>query len=122
MGDNVPFWDKELHPHTPNRGWKIKRNRAVKAKMKQLDISNKDVSGARVDSETGNITFTYKTHPLTKKQSGSVTQPLPKDHWTKEKRKTGRERAEEAFKDMKHGGSVKKYARGGGIRKARTYG
>jgi len=33
--------------------------------------------------------------------------------------KRGRERAAEAFKDMKHGGSVKKYAKGGGVRKAR---
>jgi len=89
-------WDKELHPHTPNRGWKIKRNNAIKAEMERLGITNKDITGGRYDN--GKVTFTYVDEDNPK---GSVTQPLPKDHWTETgKGKTGAERAEQAFKEL----------------------
>jgi hypothetical protein len=109
-------WDRPVDPHDNMRGWKIKRNKAIKAEMKRLGITNKDITGGQYDN--GKITFTYKGDP-----KGPVTQPLPEDHWTKEKRNqprmTNEEKAAAAFKDLdkdiersrrrrKQGGQVKK--------------
>ena len=105
-------WDKELHPHTPNRGWKIKRNNAIKAEMERLGITNKDITGGQYDN--GKITFTYKGDP-----KGPVTQPLSEDHWTKEnKGLTNEERAAKAFEALKKE-EVKRRSKGGQVKKKR---
>ena len=65
-----------------------------------IEVHRRDLK-VTLHTRGGKVTFTYKTHPLTKKQSGSVTQPLPKDHWTETgKGKTGAERAEQAQKEL----------------------
>ena len=87
-------WDKPVDPLDNMRHWKIKRNRAIKAEMKRLGITNKDITGGQYDD--GKVTFTYKGDP-----KGEVTKPLPEDHWTKKgKEMTREEEAEAAFKEL----------------------
>jgi len=73
------------------------------------------------DSGTG--IFSKKPNNMTDAQAMDYVNKSREESRQQDRRnrppKRGRERAAEAFKDMKHGGSVKKYAKGGGVRKAR---
>ena len=51
-------WDRPVDPLDNMRYWKIKKNKAIKAEMKRLGITNKDITGGQYDN--GKITFTYK--------------------------------------------------------------